>query len=93
MVKLSTSKPQFIGTQNHQLTVEELILHIDWNPYFWTWDLHGLYPDMSDESELGDRARELYHDANLMLERIVSDKLLTQAVFGFYNAASNGTIF
>ena len=46
---------------------------------------------MSDESELGDRARELYHDANLMLERIVSDKLLTpQAVFGFYNAASNG---
>ena len=46
---------------------------------------------MTDESELGDRARELYHDANLMLERIVSDKLLTpQAVFGFYNAASNG---
>jgi 5-methyltetrahydrofolate--homocysteine methyltransferase len=85
-------KPQFIGTQNHQLTVEELIPYIDWNPYFWTWDLHGLYPDMmTDESELGDRARELYHDANLMLERIVSDKLLTpQAVFGFYNAASNG---
>jgi 5-methyltetrahydrofolate--homocysteine methyltransferase len=84
--------PAFTGIRNHTATLEELVDYIDWMPYFWTWDIHGPYPDMLEqEGELGDRAREVLHDAKQLLERIVNDKLFTpSAVHGFFPAHRNG---
>lgn len=84
--------PEFLGIRAHQTTLEELVPYIDWMPYFWTWDIHGPYPEMLEqEGELGDRAREVLHDAKQLLERIVNDTLFTpRAVHGFFHAAREG---
>ena len=84
--------PEFLGIRDHQTTLEELVPYIDWMPYFWTWDIHGPYPEMLEqEGELGDRAREVLHDAKQLLERIVNDNLFTpRAVHGFFRAAHEG---
>ena len=84
--------PEFIGIRDHQTSLEELVPYIDWMPYFWTWDIHGPYPEMLEqEGELGDRAREVLHDAKHLLERIVNDNLFTpRAVHGFFRAAREG---
>ncbi len=82
-------KPAFTGVRPIDFaTLEAIVPYIDWTPYFWTWDLHGTFPDLlEDEGELGDRAREVLHDAQAMLERIVSDKLFTpRGVYGFFPA-------
>ena len=85
-------RPEFLGTRDHQTSLEELVPYIDWMPYFWTWDIHGPYPEMLEqEGELGDRAREVLHDAKQLLERIVNDNLFTpRAVHGFFRAAREG---
>ena len=84
--------PEFLGIRDHQTSLEELVPYIDWMPYFWTWDIHGPYPEMLEqEGELGDRAREVLHDAKQLLERIVNDNLFTpRAVHGFFRAAREG---
>jgi 5-methyltetrahydrofolate--homocysteine methyltransferase len=84
--------PIFTGIRTHTATLEELVDYIDWMPYFWTWDIHGPYPDMLEqEGELGDRAREVLHDAKQLLERIVNEKLFSpSAIHGFFPAHRNG---
>jgi 5-methyltetrahydrofolate--homocysteine methyltransferase len=85
-------KPAFTGTQSDSVSLETLVDYIDWMPYFWTWDLHGPYPEMLEgDSELSERAREVLHDAKQLLARIVEEKMLTpKGVYGFYRAERQG---
>ena len=85
-------KPAFTGTRSDHVSLETLVDYIDWMPYFWTWDLHGPYPEMLEgDSELSERAREVLHDAKQLLARIVEEKMLTpRGVYGFYRAERQG---
>ena len=84
--------PNFIGTRNVEVSVETLIPYIDWMPYFWTWDIHGKYPDMLEQdSELGEKSREVLKDAKNLLEQIVQENLLTpKGIHGFFSASNVG---
>ena len=67
--------------------IEQLIETIDWTPFFITWDLHGKFPAILDDQIVGEQARQLYADAQAMLERIVQEKWLTaKGVIGFWRA-------
>ena len=69
----------------------ELIPLIDWTPFFNTWELAGRYPAILDDAVVGTQARELFADAQAMLERIVDEKWLrAKAVFGLFPAHSIG---
>ena len=69
----------------------ELIPYIDWSPFIWTWDLHGKYPDILEDPELKDHAKQLLDDAHAMLADLIeNDKLVAKAVYGIYPAASKG---
>ena len=69
----------------------ELIPLIDWTPFFNTWELAGRYPAILDDAVVGTQARELFADAQAMLERIVDEKWLrAKAVFGLFPANSVG---
>ncbi|HEY8010899.1 MAG TPA: methionine synthase [Rudaea sp.] len=69
----------------------ELIEHIDWTPFFNTWELAGHYPQIFDDAVVGKQARELFDDAQKMLKQIVSEKWLTaKGVFGLWPAARDG---
>src|SRR5579872_4469300 len=80
------AKPSFTGTRVLDgLPLEELVPYIDWSPFFHTWELRGRYPTILDDP----KARELFEDAQNLLRRIVSEKLLTaRAVYGFFPANS-----
>lgn len=70
--------------------LEELIPYIDWSPFFRSWDLFGKYPQILKDEVVGEQATELFADAQKMLQKIVSEKLLTaKAIFGIFPANSN----
>ena len=71
--------------------LEELIPYIDWTPFFVAWELAGKYPEIFNKREVGARARELFGDAQMLLQRLASEKLLTaRGVYCFYPANSVG---
>ncbi|WP_143884872.1 methionine synthase [Chryseobacterium binzhouense] len=72
--------------------LRELLPFIDWSPFFRSWDLHGKYPQILEDEVVGAQARELLKDAQIILKRILDEKLLTaKAVFGIFKANSTET--
>ncbi len=86
------TRPAFLGTRVFdQYPLDELLQTIDWTPFFITWELAGKFPAILEDEKVGSQARELYSDAQAMLNRIVQEKLLTaRAVIGFWPAARVG---
>ncbi|HVF09798.1 MAG TPA: methionine synthase, partial [Abditibacteriaceae bacterium] len=84
--------PSFIGVRVlDNLPLEEIVPFIDWSPFFHTWELKGTYPAILEDDEVGAAAREVFEDAQQLLQRIVRDKLLAaRAVYGFFPANSIG---
>ena len=65
----------------------ELVARIDWRPFFQAWELAGNYPDILDDPVVGETARNLFNDAQAMLQRIVGEKWLTaRGVIGLWPA-------
>jgi 5-methyltetrahydrofolate--homocysteine methyltransferase len=84
--------PEFTGVRvldNFPLaTLREFI---DWTPLFHTWELKGVYPRIFDHPELGAQARQIFSEANALLDRMVGEKLLTaRGVYGFFAANATG---
>ncbi|WP_343663464.1 methionine synthase [Chryseobacterium mucoviscidosis] len=72
--------------------LRELLPFIDWSPFFRSWDLHGKYPNILEDEVVGAQAKELFKDAQVILKRILDEKLLTaKAIFGIFKANSNET--
>ncbi|MGD1319105.1 methionine synthase [Chryseobacterium sp. 2R14A] len=72
--------------------LKELLPFIDWSPFFRSWDLHGKYPSILEDEVVGAQAKELFKDAQVILNRILDEKLLTaKAIFGIFKANSNET--
>jgi len=72
--------------------LRELLPFIDWSPFFRSWDLHGKYPNILEDEVVGMQAKELFKDAQVILKRILDEKLLTaKAIFGIFKANSTET--
>ncbi|PWN68163.1 methionine synthase [Chryseobacterium phosphatilyticum] len=72
--------------------LRELLPFIDWSPFFRSWDLHGKYPNILEDEVVGTQAKELFKDAQVILNKILDEKLLTaKAIFGIFRANSNET--
>jgi 5-methyltetrahydrofolate--homocysteine methyltransferase len=85
------AKPEFVGVRPLEVPLEELVPCIDWSPFFHTWELRGRYPSILQHEKHGAQARELFNDAQQLLEKIVKKKLLTaRGVYGFFPANSVG---
>lgn len=84
--------PEFTGIRVlNDYPLADLREYIDWSPFFMTWELKGKFPKIFEDSFVGTQARELYEDANKMLDEVIDKKLLTaNAVYGFFPAASDG---
>ncbi|MCW5711021.1 methionine synthase [Shinella sp.] len=84
--------PSFLGTRVFQdWNLAELARYIDWTPFFQTWELKGVYPKILDDEKQGPAARQLFADAQAMLEKIISEKWFTpKAVVGFWPAGTVG---
>jgi 5-methyltetrahydrofolate--homocysteine methyltransferase len=83
-------KPSFLGTRFFDdYPLEQLVDTIDWTPFFITWEMAGKYPKIFEDQVIGEKARELFDDAQAMLKDIIENKKLkAQAVIGFWEANS-----
>tara|TARA_R110002096_G_scaffold435548_1_gene661421 strand:- start:79267 stop:81915 length:2649 start_codon:yes stop_codon:yes gene_type:complete len=85
-------KPTFTGLKTFdEYDFSELAGTIDWTPFFRTWELAGTYPKILKDDVVGQSARDLFKDAQAMLEKIIDEKWLkAKAVIGFWPANSVG---
>jgi len=83
-------QPEFWGTKVlRDVPVESLVDTIDWSPFFWTWELRGKYPRIFGDSTYGEQAKELFENAQAMLQKLIANRSLrAHAVYGFWPAAS-----
>jgi 5-methyltetrahydrofolate--homocysteine methyltransferase len=64
---------------------------IDWSPLFHAWGLKGIYPRIFDDEKQGAQARQIFAEANALLDRIVQENLITaQGVYGLFPANAVG---
>ena len=52
---------------------------IDWSPFFHTWGLKGVYPRILEHEEQGAQARQIFKEANALLDAIIEKNLITRA--------------
>jgi 5-methyltetrahydrofolate--homocysteine methyltransferase len=80
--------PEFIGVR----VIEDFPLaalrdFIDWTPFFHTWELRGIYPQILQHEKYGEQARIVFAEAQILLDEIIAKKTLqARAVYGFFPA-------
>ncbi|HEX8471284.1 MAG TPA: methionine synthase [Brevundimonas sp.] len=85
-------KPAFIGVRAFESwDLQDLADHIDWTPFFASWELIGRYPLILEDEIVGQAAQDLFEDAQIMLKQIVAEKWFTaKGVVGFWPARADG---
>jgi 5-methyltetrahydrofolate--homocysteine methyltransferase len=98
-------KPEFLGVRvyesegakdstrgaraSRKISVRTLAEYIDWSPFFHAWELRGRYPAIFEDPKIGKQARELFDDAQELLDRIIAkDLLIARGVQAFWRANS-----
>ena len=62
--------------------LQNLLPYIDWTPFFISWGLVGKYPKIFDDSIVGEEAKDLFANAQAMIDKLIKEKLVTaKAVF------------
>jgi 5-methyltetrahydrofolate--homocysteine methyltransferase len=86
------ASPWFVGRRYlDDVPLDEIRRYIDWTFFFSAWELKGRFPAILEHPQYGKAARELYEHATALLDRIVSEKLLTaRGVYAFWPANSEG---
>jgi 5-methyltetrahydrofolate--homocysteine methyltransferase len=89
--------PEFTGTRTiKSQSLRELANYIDWTPFFHTWELRGVWDPETEtlktRNEEGAKvAKELYQEAQTLLERIIAEKRFTASgIYGFFPARADG---
>jgi 5-methyltetrahydrofolate--homocysteine methyltransferase len=85
-------KPAFIGVRAYESwDLQDLADHIDWTPFFASWELIGRYPLILEDEIVGQAAKDLFADAQAMLKTIIDEKWFTaKGVVGFWPARADG---
>jgi 5-methyltetrahydrofolate--homocysteine methyltransferase len=79
--------PEFTGRRVVEPDLATLREYVDWQFFFHAWELKGKFPAILEQPA----ARELFDDAQRLLDRIVDERLLAaRGVFGFWPASSEG---
>lgn len=86
------AKPDSLGLKLWEdVDLATVAEYIDWSPFFWTWELKGLFPAILKNKKYGEQATELYKDARVLLKRIIDEKLFRlRGVTAFWRAQSDG---
>jgi len=84
--------PEFTGVRVlDNFPLATLRDYIDWTPLFHTWELKGVYPRIFEHEGHGAQARQIFTEANALLDVIIEKNLLTaRGVYGFFPANAAG---
>src|SRR5262249_14267367 len=79
--------PGFIGVRVAEEEIQTLRRYVDWTFFFHAWELKGRYPAILDDPEKGEVARDLFANANELLDEIAAaGSLQARGVYGFWPA-------
>ncbi len=89
---VAIDEPEFLGARvMRDVPLAGLVPFIDWSPFFSAWELKGKYPAIFNDPYVGTVATELFADAQVLLNKIIKEKLFqAHAVHGFFPANSVG---
>jgi 5-methyltetrahydrofolate--homocysteine methyltransferase len=81
-------KPEFTGVRVlEDVSLATLREFIDWSPFFHTWELRGVYPNILQHEKYGVEATKLFNDAQALLDGIIAKKLIrARGVYGIFPA-------
>jgi 5-methyltetrahydrofolate--homocysteine methyltransferase len=84
--------PEFTGVRVlDNFPLLKLRAYIDWTPFFHAWQLKGVFPRIFDHPEQGAQARQIFNEANALLDRIIKEKLISaRGVYGFFRSNAVG---
>jgi 5-methyltetrahydrofolate--homocysteine methyltransferase len=84
--------PAFTGVRTlDNFPLATLREFIDWTPFFHTWGLKGVYPRILEHETQGTQARQIFTEANALLDIIIEKNLITaRGVYGFFSASAVG---
>jgi 5-methyltetrahydrofolate--homocysteine methyltransferase len=84
--------PQYPGLHNFgDWPLKDLKASIDWTPFFRAWELAGNYPAILDDPVVGESARNLFDDAQEMLDKIIAERWVTpKATVGLWRCKREG---
>jgi 5-methyltetrahydrofolate--homocysteine methyltransferase len=69
----------------------DLRTSIDWTPFFRAWELAGTYPAILDDAVVGESARNLFNDAQTMLDQLIAERWVTpKATVGLWRCRREG---
>jgi 5-methyltetrahydrofolate--homocysteine methyltransferase len=85
-------KPAFTGVRVlDDFPLATLRDFIDWTPFFHTWGLKGVYPRILEHEGQGAQARQIFAEANALLDTIIEKNLITaRGVYGLFPASAVG---
>ena len=73
-------QPSFIGLRTFDAwPLADLRARIDWTPFFQTWEMQGAYPAIFESPVNGQAARDLFRDAEKVLDELERSGALTAA--------------
>ena len=84
--------PQYPGLHHFgEWPLKDLKASIDWTPFFRAWELAGTYPAILDDPVVGESARNLFADAQQMLDQIIAERWVTpKATVGLWRCRREG---
>ena len=68
-------RPSSLDVQTHEISVDQIIPYIDWSPFFWAWEMKGIFPTILTSPKWGTEAKKLYQDAQRHLEKISRENI------------------
>jgi len=86
------SPPQYPGLHHiGDWPLKDLKASIDWTPFFRAWELAGTYPAILDDPVVGESARNLFNDAQVMLDQLIAERWVTpKATVGLWRCKREG---
>jgi 5-methyltetrahydrofolate--homocysteine methyltransferase len=84
--------PQYPGLHHFgEWPVKDLKASIDWTPFFRAWELAGTYPAILNDPVVGESARNLFDDAQAMLDQMIAERWVTpKATVGLWRCKREG---
>ena len=83
--------PEAGKIQTWDVPLADIAPYIDWSPFFWAWEMKGVFPKILTHAERGEEARKLFTEAQHLLEDFVAhDRIQARAVWGLWPAYRDG---
>jgi 5-methyltetrahydrofolate--homocysteine methyltransferase len=88
---LQIPTPWFVGRRIVEPALGDLALYIDWTFFFSAWELKGRFPAILDDPTYGAAARDLFDQAQHILDDLIKNQRITaRGVYGFWPANAVG---